>query len=253
MNSFVRLVIPKLNLAIGWKRTISAIAIIGSTIGFLVFNPTSARAETSVALDTANDLVKVATVYKTKPETQDRVLSEVLEFEESTLPQTPGLVNSSVLKGQDGTEVVALTQWQDLSSFEAYSQEHINDAPQIKPAQTFVFEVQKTETRGKQPVITESGNIMFSQFKMKDPEQQSELAGVIEQMMPTAFKTVPGLQWAAMSPSTDKSTIAMIAQWNTREDFESLGKNSGFDKKTNYWQAYADNEHDLFDVVEIIR
>ena len=244
MNSFIRLVIGKLNLTL---------AILGLTIGFLILNPTSARAETSVALDTANDLVKVATVYKTKPQNQTEVLSEVLEFEESTLPQTPGFINSSILEGQDGTEVVALTQWQDLPSFEAYSQEHIQDAPKTEPPQTFVFEVQKTETRGKQPAIAESGNIMFSQFKMKDPEQQSELAGVIEQMMPTAFKTVPGLQWAAMSPSTDKSTIAMIAQWNTREDFESLGKNAGFDKETNYWQTYADNEHDLFDVVKIIR
>ena len=54
-------------------------------------------------------------------------------------------------------------------------------------------------------------------------------------------------------PSTDKSTIAMIARWNSREDFESLSKNLGFDKETNYWQTYADNEHDLFDVVKIIR
>ena len=242
MNNFTRLVIGRLNLAI---------AIVGF-IGLLILNPTTAQAE-SVALDTANDLVKVATVYQTKPENQNKVLSEVLEFEESTLPQTPGLVNSSILKGQDGTEVVVITQWQDLSSFETYEREHINDAPDTEPPQTFMFEVRKSETRGSQPAIAESDNIMFSQFKMKDPKKQGELAGIIEQMMPTAFNTVPGLQWTAMSPSTDKSTIAMIARWNSREDFESLSKNSGFDKETNYWQTYADNEHDLFDVVKIIR
>ncbi len=244
MNSIARLIIRKLSLSI------STIAI---TVGLLVLNPSTAQADTSVALDTANDLVKVATVYKTKPNKQTEVLSDVLKFEESTLPKTPGFVNSSILKGQDGTEVVALTQWQDLTGFEAYAEEHVKDAPQTDQPQTFIFEVQKTETRGLKPAIAESGNIMFSQFKMKDPEKQSELAGIIEQMMPTAFKTVPGLQWAAMSPSTDQSTIAMIAQWNSREDFESLGKNAGFDKETNYWQTYADNEHDLFDVVKIIR
>lgn len=241
MNNLTRLV-GRLNLAI---------AIVGF-IGLLIFNPTTAQAE-SVALDTANDLVKVAAVYQTKPETQNKVLSQVLEFEESTLPQTPGLVNSSILKGQDGTEVVVLTQWQDLPSFETYEQEHINNAPDTESPQTFIFEVRKSETRGLQPAIAESGNIMFSQFRMKDPEKQDELAGIIEQMMPTAFNTVSGLQWTAMSPSTDKSTIAMIARWNSREDFESLSKNSGFDKETNYWQTYADNEHDLFDVVKIIR
>ena len=65
--------------------------------------------------------------------------------------------------------------------------------------------------------------------------------------------TINQFKQEAMSPSTDKSTIAMIAQWNSRKDFESLGKNPGFDKETNYWQTYADNEHDLFDVVKIIR
>lgn len=53
MNNFARLVISRLNLAI---------AIIGF-IGLLILNPNAAKAE-SVALDTANDLVKVATVYQ---------------------------------------------------------------------------------------------------------------------------------------------------------------------------------------------
>lgn len=244
MNSMFRPIIRKFHVSI---------AIVGLTIGLLILMPKAAQADTSVALDTANDLVKVATVYKTQPNTQTEVLSKVLEFEESTLPQTPGFVNSSILKGQEGTEVVALTQWQDFASFESYSKKHSKDALDTDKPQTFIFEVQKAETRGLKPAIAESGAIMFSQFKMKDPEKQSELAGIIEQVMPTAFATVPGLQWAAMSPSTDKSTIAMIAQWNSRKDFESLGQNAGFDEETNYWDTYADNEHDIFDVVKIIR
>ena len=244
MNSMVRLIIRKFHLSI---------AIIGLILGILILIPKTAQADTSVALDTANDLVKVATVYKTQPNTQTEVLSKVLKFEESTLPQTPGFVNSSILKGQEGTEVVVLSQWQNLPSFESYSQEHSKDLPDSDRSQTFIFEVQKAETRGLKPAISESGAIMFSQFKLKDPEKQSELAGIIEQMMPTAFATVPGLQWAAMSPSIDRSTIAMIAQWNSRKDFESLGQNAGFDEETNYWQTYADNEHDIFDVVKIIK
>ncbi|QYO64519.1 hypothetical protein [Leptolyngbya sp. 7M] len=64
---------------------------------------------------------------------------------------------------------------------------------------------------------------------------------------------ISGLQWAAMCPSTDKSTIALLARWNSREDFESLGQQPGFDKETNYWQDYAVNEHGLYEVEQIIR
>ncbi len=55
-----------------------------------------------------------------------------------------------------------------------------------------------------------------------------------------------------MCPSTDKSTVALLARWNSQGDFESLGKEPGFDKETNYWQSYANNEHGLYDVVKII-
>ena len=244
MNSIFRLIVRKFHVSI---------TIFGLTIGLLVLIPKAAQAATSVALDTTNDFVKVATVYKTQPNNQTEVLSQVLEFEESTLPHTPGFINSSILKGQEGTEVVTLTQWQDLPSFKAYAQEYSNEQLDTAKPQTFVFEVQKAETRGLKPAIAESGAIMFSQFKMKDPQKQSELASIIEQVMPTAFATVPGLQWAAMSPSTDQSTIAMIAQWNSRQDFESLGQNAGFDQETNYWDSYADNEHDIFDVLKIIK
>ena len=177
MNGLIKLIIHKFQVSI---------AIVGLTIGFLVLIPQAAQAAqaaTSVALDTTNDFVKVATVYKTQPNTQTEVLSKVLEFEESTLPHTPGFINSSILQGQEGTEVVTLTQWQDLPSFKAYAQEYSNDKLDTDKPQTFVFEVQKAETRGLKPAIAESGEIMFSQFKLKDPQKQSELAGIIEQVM----------------------------------------------------------------------
>ena len=87
---------------------------------------------------------------------------------------------------------------------------------------------------------------------MKPDKEQSELATVISQMMPGVLQMIPGLQWAAMCPSVDQSTIALLARWNSREDFESLGQQPGFDQETNYWQDYADNEHGLYDVTQVI-
>jgi hypothetical protein len=63
----------------------------------------------------------------------------------------------------------------------------------------------------------------------------------------TSFKCL------TFSPSTDKSTIALLARWNSRGDFKSLGQKPGFEKKSNYWEAYANNEHGLYDVVKVIR
>ena len=66
--------------------------------------------------------------------------------------------------------------------------------------------------------------------------------------MPGVLQMYAELQWAAMCPSTDGSTIVLIARWSSREGFETIAQQSGFDLETGYWQMYANNEHGLYDV-----
>lgn len=210
-----------------------------------------AQADTA-SLDTTTEVVNVVTVYPTTSN-QDQILSEISQAE-SKFAKTPGFQDSAILKAQDGTQVIALSQWQgkDLSSFKAYAKEHVLNVSTQTP-QTFACKVQHIETRTTSPSFNQGDVIMFSQFKMKPGKDQSELATIITQEMPSVLQMIIGLQWAAMCPSTDESVIALLARWNSRGDFESLGQQPGFDKETNYWQTYADNEHGLYDVVKIIR
>lgn len=242
MNSIARLVI---HFKV-WSATIAL------AIGLLIM-PCVAQADTAPL--EATDVVNVVTVYPTTPNTQSQVLSEVAKAEASTFSNTPGFQDTALFKAQDGSQVVALSQWKgkDLSSFQSYAEQHILNTSAAQTPQSFACRVQHTETRATSPSLQQGDVMMFSQFKMKPRKEQSELATVVSQMMPGVLETIPGLQWAAMCPSTDKSTIALLARWNSREDFESLGQRPGFDKKTNYWQDYADNEHGLYDVAQIIR
>ncbi|WP_446876024.1 hypothetical protein [Phormidesmis sp. 146-33] len=218
--------------------------------------PSLAQAATTVTLDGTKDVVNVMTVYPTTSKTQDQVFSQVSKEEKASFSKVPGFQDSSILKAQDGSQVIALSQWKgkDLSSFQSYASEHVlNIAAGGKP-QTFACQVQHTETRSaSSPNFNQGDVIMFSQFKMKPSQSQSDLAMIISQEMPGVLEMTPGLQWAAMCPSTDKSTIALLAQWKSRDDFESLGQQPGFDKETNYWQTYANNEHGLYDVAQIVR
>ena len=221
-----------------------------------IFMANPAYAEVPVLLDRAEDLVNVITVYPTTVKTQAAVLAEVTTAEKKEFANIPGFQDSSILKAQDGSGVIALSQWQgkDLSSFQFYAKEHtlmnINTAG--KP-QSFACQVQHIETRKVAPSFGEQDTIMFSQFKMKPDKEQSELANIITGEMPSVLQMVPGLKWASMCPSTNKSTIALIASWKSQGDFKSLGQKPGFEKETNYWQTYANNEHGLFDVVKVIR
>lgn len=193
-----------------FKRWIVAIALFGS---ILIANP--AYADVPVRLDRANDLVNVITIYPTTSKTQDQVFSEVSKEEKAAFSKVPGFQDSSILKAQDGSQVIALSQWKgkDLSSFQSYASEHVlNIAADGKP-QTFACQVQHTETRSaSSPNFNPGDVIMFSQFKMKPSQSQSDLAMIISQEMPGVLQMVPGLQWASMCPSTDKSTIALLAR-----------------------------------------
>lgn len=236
-----------------FKSLVFGIALVVFSV--LIAIPSPVLAATAVSLDGTNEVVNVMTVYPTTPKTQDKVFSQVSKKEKAAFSKVPGFQDSSILKAQDGSQVIALSQWKgkDLSSFQSYASEHVlNIAADGKP-QTFACQVQHTETRSTPPSFSQGDVIMFSQFKMKPGQSQSDLAMIVSQEMPGVLQMTPGLQWAAMCPSTDKSTIALLARWNSRGDFESLGQQPGFDKETNYWQTYANNEHGLYDVAQIIR
>ena len=231
----------------GW---IAAITLALSTL-FLM--PLVAQAANEVLLDSSKSIVNVVTVYKIDKSEKNKTLADLLKLNQENLPQVSGFLNTSVLNGQDESEIIALSQWQDLPSFQTYIKQRPPNSSDRNATQTFACQVQHTETRATSPSFSQGDVIQFSQFKMKPNKEQSELAMVVSQMMPGALQMSSGLQWAAMCPSTDKSTIALLARWQSRGDFESLAQQPGFDKSTNYWQTYADNEHGLYDVVKVIR
>jgi heme-degrading monooxygenase HmoA len=239
----------------GWVVSITLV------LSALLLVPAPTMAATAVSLDSSNSSVNVATVYKVDKADQEKMLSNVLKSTQADLPAAKGFINAAILNGQDESEIITLSQWQDLPSFQTYiKQQSPNSSVGVasplenrNATQTFACQVQHTEGKVKNISFNERDTIMFSQFKMKPAKVQSELAAIVSQEMPGVLQMIPGLQWAAMCPSTDKSTIALLARWNSRGDFKSLGQKPGFEKKSNYWEAYANNEHGLYDVVKVIR
>lgn len=238
------------------KPLILSIALFFSLL--IVPNLAYAAQNGAVSLDSNDpELLNVVTVFTTTPETQEQVLSSLSNAEATKFARIPGFLDASILKAQDGSRAIALSRWKgkDLSNFQSYAEgivKYVRAVP-AAPPQAFSCQVKHTETRATAPSFQKDDVITFSQYKLKPSQDQSELATVISQEMAGVRKMIPGLQWAAMCPSTDKSTIAVLARWDSRDDFESLGDLSDFDKETNYWQAYADREHDVSEVVQIVR
>lgn len=228
-------------------------------LSILSLVPSAAQAEPSVSFDTSNAAVDVATIYETNSANQADILADVLKFSQLTLPEASGFLNSSVLKSQDGTKVIALTQWQDLPSFQAYQTKQAQDSTTqrlaaIAASRTLVYELNKTETRDAVPTIHEhEDNVQFSEFRMKRREDQSELLDIIKDAMPGVMQMESGLQWVTLLRSLDNTNIALLAHWYSRKEFEELADTPGYDQQNGYWTSYADNDHHLYEIVKIIR
>ena len=236
-------------------QVIRIVAVILFVFSVLIGIPGLAQADATISLDESNTVVTFVTVYPTPPQNQSPVLANVAKSEESAFSNNSAFQGSAILKAQDGAQIVTLSQWkeEDVSTVQTYTEIYDLNTLADQTPQTFACQVNHTEARTTSPEFQEGDVIMFSQFKMKPEKDQSELATIISQMMPGVLQMMPGLEWAAMCPSTNESTIALLARWGSREDFESLGQKAGFDAETNYWQDYANNEHGLYDVAQIIQ
>lgn len=224
----------------------------------LILSSTPAAAAATVTFDPSISIVNASTIYETTYVDEDAILSDVLKSVQEMLPRSPGFMDATVLRGQDGAKVVVLSQWRDLPSYEAYETARKADATESKIAKSvnvrsYAYgDIAHLETRKGIPTVHERDtNVMFSEYLLRDPAKQSELLTVTEQFMPNVMKIKPGLQWVALLPSVDQTTTAFVARFDKPEDFETLSQDSGFTEYA-YWDPYADNDHHLYDVVKVI-
>lgn len=226
---------------------------------FLSLVPNVAEADTGVSFDTSKPAVNVAIIYDTTSANQANILADVLKQSQSTLPGTPGFMDSFVLKSEDGTKAIAFTQWRDLTSFQAYNtklaqEDTTKHLAKVAAPRTFVYEVKKTETRDTVPALNElEDGVQFSEFRMKRSEEQSQLVDIIGDAMGGVIQMESGLQWVTLLRSLDHTNIALLAHWNSSKEFEELSNTPGYDQQNGYWTPFADNDHHLYEVVKIIR
>ena len=219
----------------------------------------------SVSLDPANAGVNVAAIYDTSLATQKSVIKS-LKSSKSLLSKAPGFESLSVLKSEDGTRVIFLSQWQDLASYQTYSAQPTEGKSKsskskeskdalIAPPRTVVFKIEKTQAadegitpaiRGKEAVI------QFSEFTVKNPDDQPKVIASVEKMMPNILLKKPAPQATTLLSSVDNTDVALLANWNCTADFEDTGSPAAFDEPDAELVALADNDQRLYDVVQIM-
>lgn len=217
----------------------------------------------SLAFDAASGTVEIATIYETSYAAQKSVMKS-LKAGSKAMKKAPGFKGFSMLQSQDGNQVIALSQWQDLGSYQAYTPTLSADsskaatsaaasAPPV-PTRTLTLEIVKAQAaiagatpalRGKEAVV------QLAQFIPKDPEARSQLLSRVEAMIPTLLQKQPVPQSILLLKGIDTDTVALQTNWNCSALFEDVGQPMAIEPSSEL-VALADHQQTLFNVATII-
>jgi heme-degrading monooxygenase HmoA len=216
--------------------------------------------------DAAADGVNIATIYETTPDTQKDIVSSVLKSSKSFFKKAPGFNSFSVLQSEDGTRVVALTQWQDAASYEASltqttedyaakssKKEKSKDKVAAEPTKTIVFKVEQTlappgmvaAIRGKNALV------QFSEITANSADDIASLLASAEEQLPNATQMYPAPRSAVLLKSVDSADLAMLASWGYAEEFDDLTLVPTLAVLPDDATLAANEDH-LYEVVKII-
>lgn len=255
-------------------------------LSVLIGYPNVAQADKSdkvvkpISFDPASKVVNVATVYETTPETQKDTISSIVKSvfksKKSSINKAPGFNNYFILKSEDGSRVLGLTQWQDSASYQAfvtppeqeatlsesekpYKEKQSKSSKEytaIAPARTVVFEIAKTQAgEGVIPAIKgKKAMVEFDELTAKDPADQPKLITFAEELMPSAAQMQPVPGSVVLLKGVDNTDVALLANWDSSEEFEEIepDKTPAFAPPSDDLTTLVDTDQHLYEVVKVI-
>ncbi len=187
------------------------------------------KAIKAIAFDSAAQSVNVAEIYDTTVETQKTAIKTLKPAIKSAKKAT-GFNGLTMLKSDDGAQLIVMSQWQDLASYQAYTAPTVAAKSEQKstlaPTRTIVFEIAKSQTARENATPTIRGKeaiVQFSDFKLKNPIDSARVVANVEKMMPAVLLKQPAPQSVIELQSRDKTEIALMANWNCTADFVETG------------------------------
>lgn len=198
---------------------------------------------------TEPETVSVLSVYETTPDTQLSAVSAVLKSSKAFFKGAEGFKGLSVLQSEDGSRVVALTQWADAASYEAFMAQPVEDYTKyqteyqkefskkefskggkppltITPAKTEVFELADLQIpSGMVPVIRGQGALVqLGEVSVAETEDLPEVLTEVEQALPEVSKMYPAPRSVMLLKAVDDSEALLLAYWGYAEEFQDLAQ-----------------------------
>lgn len=202
-----------------------------------------------VQIDRINNASVGLDLYTVGERHQPGLVEAIVEEQIQFWKTNPYFLSASVHQSLDGVRVFTYSQWQP--KFDHRSLPRPTVFGEFFPSDSLQLEVSASRSVSAEVEIIAGADIThLAEFRMM-PANQPEMVKRTTAEVERAMNDAPGLISATFHRSLDGTRMFNYGQWESKEAFEAILKQPGFNPDKPYWEGLARNEFHLYNVVHV--
>lgn len=201
-----------------------------------------------VQVDRSNTAIVGLDLY-TVAERHQSGLVDAIKEQITSWKSNSYFVSASVHQSLDGVRVFTYSQWRP--KFDHRSLQRPVVFSEFFPPDSLQLEVSASQSVSAEVEIVVGDRVThLAEFRMM-PVNQPEMVKRTTAELDRAMNNSPGLVSASFHRSLDGTRMFNYGQWESKEAFEAILKQPGFNPDKPYWEGLARNEFHLYHVVYV--
>jgi quinol monooxygenase YgiN len=202
-----------------------------------------------VQIDRTNTASIGLDLYTVAERHQAGLIEAIVQEQIKSWKSNPDFLSASVHQSLDGVRVFTYSQWQPKFDHRSLARPIVLN--EFFPPDSLQLEVSASKARSSEVEIVKGDRIThLAEFRMI-PSNQPEMVKRTTAELDRAINNSPGLISATFHRSLDGTRMFNYGQWESKEAFEAILKQPGFNPEKPYWEGLARNEFHLYKVVHV--
>lgn len=202
-----------------------------------------------VHIDRANTAIVGLDLYTVAERHQSGLVEAIVQEQIQSWRSNPYFLSASIHQSLDRVRVFTYSQWQPKFDHRSLARPPI--LGEFFPPDSLQLEISASQSVSAEVEIVTGDRIThLAEFRMM-PSNQPEMVKRTTAELDRAMKDTPGLISATFHRSLDGTRMFNYGQWESKEAFEAILKQPGFNPDKPYWEGLARNEFHLYTVVHV--
>ena len=202
-----------------------------------------------VQIDRTNTAIVGLDLYTVAERHQSGLIEAIVQEQIKSWKSNPYFLSASVHQSLDEVRVFTYSQWQPKFDHRSLLRPIVFG--EFFPPDALQLEVSASRSVSTEVEIVAGDRIThLAEFRMT-PSNQPEMVKQTTAELDRAMSNSPGLISATFHRSLDGTRMFNYGQWESKEAFDAILKQPGFNPDKPYWEGLARNEFHLYKVVHV--